>query len=197
MINDFIKSELERYEEPERRGVPKGDPIGFGKKKIHAAILTGITNRDLKSDAEEVGISYTQIRVWRSQSDYKMKEREFQEKFINTFVQSFNYCMEKSSTRLVGILVDTIGSLNSKVIDGIFEKISKEQRSNFLWLINIAISKINISKITLKLEVAKLEQEIAARQKSAKKVAELLENPKANPAERQFVIDIFKYTAGE
>jgi hypothetical protein len=69
----WAKKRLKEYKEPERRGTAKGDPIGFSKKKYHAALLMTLYPQifGLKDIAREVKASYGMLRLWRTEDQFK------------------------------------------------------------------------------------------------------------------------------
>jgi hypothetical protein len=73
-------------QEPERVGVPRGEPIGLSKKKFYAAqaqvlhFKSGLfTLADL---AELSGVSPVQMRVWRTEKEFKKAAEEATRNFI-------------------------------------------------------------------------------------------------------------------
>jgi hypothetical protein len=78
LVKLWVEAALRRYEEPSRVGVPKGDPIGFPKKKRKAAFFLALypTALRLKDIAKLAGVSEGVLRVWRSQDEFKRAERE-------------------------------------------------------------------------------------------------------------------------
>lgn len=65
----FIKNRRQGYIEPQRKGTPKGDPIGFSRKKYYAALLC-ITDMSLSDIAALSNVSYNLLRKWRTESDF-------------------------------------------------------------------------------------------------------------------------------
>lgn len=70
LLNSFIREKLASYVEPQRKGTPKGEPIGFTKKKYHAGLqmLTSCLQKDI---AKYVGVSHSLLRTWNTESNFK------------------------------------------------------------------------------------------------------------------------------
>ena len=67
----YIQDQLDRYDEPERKGTPRGSAVGVSKNKFHAALLLSLTNRTPKDIAQEVGVSYGLLRKWSTEPEFK------------------------------------------------------------------------------------------------------------------------------
>lgn len=78
---DMIELDLSKYEEPQRSGTAKGEPIGFSKKKLRTAywMILFPDCLSLKEIAEKCGISEGVLRVWRTQEDFKEKSQKYAE----------------------------------------------------------------------------------------------------------------------
>ncbi len=70
LLQRFIQGRIEGYEEPQRRGTPKGDKIGFPLPKYAAAVLS-LTNFGQKEIAARVGVSYGVLLKWRTEEAFK------------------------------------------------------------------------------------------------------------------------------
>lgn len=70
IIKEFISEKLSSYTEPQRKGTPKGDPIGFSKVKYHTLLLCldGIKVKDI---AAKLHISPNVVSVWRTEDNFK------------------------------------------------------------------------------------------------------------------------------
>jgi hypothetical protein len=69
-LGEYVHYNAYNYEEPTRRGIPKGKRIGFSREKYLAAMLVGITNWKLKKIAKECEVSYGLLRKWRTESKF-------------------------------------------------------------------------------------------------------------------------------
>jgi hypothetical protein len=69
-LDAFLMKKVERHIEPERKGTPKGKPIGFSRKK-HAAALMCLKKNPLKFIAETVKVSHGLLRKWRTEDSFK------------------------------------------------------------------------------------------------------------------------------
>jgi hypothetical protein len=85
---------LKNYVEPSRKGTAKGDPIGLSRQKLETAILAAILYPllPLKEIGKIVGVSETQLRVWRVQPAFQDAEKwageEIGVRFRNTIQRS-------------------------------------------------------------------------------------------------------------
>ncbi len=70
ILERFIKEKYLSYIEPQRKGTPKGDPIGLSKQKYHAALLM-MTRKKSKDTARIVGVSYQMLRKWKTEKIFK------------------------------------------------------------------------------------------------------------------------------
>jgi len=80
LLRAWVEIKLREYPEPQRKGTPKGDPIGIGAKK-YIAILFFLTNTKVKRVAELAGVSHGVLRNWRTEGEFK--------KQVNTHLDEF------------------------------------------------------------------------------------------------------------
>lgn len=69
LLKSFIKKRLAQYVEPERKGTPRGEPVGFSKQKYHASLMMLYSKR-IKALSGEMDISYGLLRKWRTEEDF-------------------------------------------------------------------------------------------------------------------------------
>src|SRR5271157_4868776 len=86
IFEDWKQPLMNSYQDPERYGIPKGEEIGFSKKKYEAALSHILFKRpyNVNELAAYLEISGNQLRVWRNQDKFKSAI----EKAINNFVAS-------------------------------------------------------------------------------------------------------------
>jgi hypothetical protein len=65
----YIVRKAQRYIEPQRRGTPRGDSIGFSSAKYRAALLT-MTRLSLRDAARAAGVSYGVLAKWKTEDDF-------------------------------------------------------------------------------------------------------------------------------
>lgn len=72
-LNKWIQQQLDTYKEKPRRGVPRGKPYAFPKRKYHAALLHLAHTKtfDLREIAKEAGVSYSLLLKWRTEKRFK------------------------------------------------------------------------------------------------------------------------------
>ena len=71
LLEGFINRRVQDYQEPERKGTPKGDPVGFSRAKFHGALLYRLTNRKQKDLASYLNVSYGLFRQWVLDEEFK------------------------------------------------------------------------------------------------------------------------------
>ena len=86
LLKEFIGSKLDEYDEPKREGTPKGDAIGFSRKK-YCASLTSLYNIGNKQIAGLCKSTDGTVRVWKTQDDFKEMVQKHQEEFAEIFVK--------------------------------------------------------------------------------------------------------------
>jgi len=82
----FIAEKSVVYEEPERKGTPRGEKIGFPKKKYLASLFVGITNfkpKDLAEGLQKQGLTHGLLRKWKTEDDFKDQAEEHAEEFTS------------------------------------------------------------------------------------------------------------------
>jgi len=90
-----------QFEEPIRKGTPKGDPIGPSRKKYHAALLMPLHPKclNLKAIADMVGTSENVIRVWRTQEGFKKMVSEAHRWIAEVIAETIDRLVDKSFIR--------------------------------------------------------------------------------------------------
>ena len=84
LLQDFIAKRLEEYGEQSRKGVPRGQKIGFSRKKFHACLLYGLTKRRHKAIIAEVGVTFGVFKRWTQELDFlHWAEKIYTPWFIN------------------------------------------------------------------------------------------------------------------
>lgn len=72
-LQKWANTRTQDYNEPERKGATKGDPIGFSKKKMYTAIIMALTPAFSLQDISEItDVPETTLKVWRSQNLFKL-----------------------------------------------------------------------------------------------------------------------------
>lgn len=68
-LDSFILEKLSEYQEPIRKGTPKGDPIGFSKKKYHTVLLT-VAGFKRKEISRFLNIKPGTLRSWMVEDNF-------------------------------------------------------------------------------------------------------------------------------
>jgi hypothetical protein len=84
LFHKWADPQLEKYDEPERVGVPRGEPVGFSAKKFHAALAQVLKPAFTVAEiADLVGVSAGQVRVWRTEEPFKKLADKLQAEFLS------------------------------------------------------------------------------------------------------------------
>jgi len=70
LLSEFINTKINAYQEPVREGTPKGEAIGFSRKK-YVANLFMMTNLTQKEIAKKSGVSFGSLRNCNMQEPFK------------------------------------------------------------------------------------------------------------------------------
>jgi hypothetical protein len=79
----------EEYEEPQRKGTARGEPIGFSLDKF-ASALYSLTNHKQKELAKSLGVSYGLLRKWHTEDAFIKIMMELHREFADIF---FDYIL--------------------------------------------------------------------------------------------------------
>ena len=72
LLVGFVNEKLDNYEEPQRKGTPSGQPIGFSRKKYTASLWL-LTSANTKDIARSVRVSEALLRKWKIENAFKEK----------------------------------------------------------------------------------------------------------------------------
>jgi hypothetical protein len=86
LLERFIDERKTLYAEPSRKGLPKGEPIGFSRKKYLASLYMLTADKQI-TVAMELGISYGLVRKWNTERAFTSLIRKHCREFANTFVR--------------------------------------------------------------------------------------------------------------
>jgi hypothetical protein len=127
-----------RYNEPVRKGTPKGDPIGFTSKKYQAALLMVLYPQCLQLNeiAKLAGVSEGVLRVWRTQNAFKRSVEDATKILGETLAEEMRTAIvEKSEEVLRNLEKSAVRSaklpwmlkLGPKQIEALNEDIGKQR----------------------------------------------------------------------
>jgi len=88
-LQKFINEKLNSYVEPQRKGTPRGEPIGFSKQKYKATLLL-MTNMKQKEIAELIGVSYGFLRRWRTEKKFLEMTKKHCNEYLEMAMAYFN-----------------------------------------------------------------------------------------------------------
>lgn len=81
----YISEQLKGYIEPQRKGIPRGQPIGMHKNKFTAALLISLTNVKQRQIARDMDINYGLLRKWNSEKEFQKAKSRHRRRFIELF----------------------------------------------------------------------------------------------------------------
>lgn len=116
----FIDRTLAAHVEPERRGTPKGAPIGFSRKKLHAALLYLTTLRP-EEIARIVGTSLGLVRKWRTELAFLARITQAAEDFLAGLYGTALMDTAAALAKATHIAEDAGASADARRAAGIFE----------------------------------------------------------------------------
>jgi len=94
-LKNFINDKILKYVEPQRRGTPKGNPIGLSKVKYNAAALCSLTKTSVKEIANQLDVSYGLLRKWRTEDKFYEVVDELEREFCQLLVEHLKKRGEK------------------------------------------------------------------------------------------------------
>lgn len=94
LLQKFINEKIDNYVEPERKGTPKGDPIGFSKVKYEAS-LAMLYNYSQKWIAENLGVSYGLLRKWNTEENFKKLIENHMAEFARLYHNRFSSVLKE------------------------------------------------------------------------------------------------------
>jgi hypothetical protein len=84
-LEEFVRRKHQEYQEPQREGTPRGEPVGLSKNK-HLAALWCLSGLELKEIARNVGVSYGLLRKWRTEGPFKETIKKLVDEFVQTVI---------------------------------------------------------------------------------------------------------------
>jgi hypothetical protein len=151
----FIKSWAEKkaveYNEPSRAGTPKGERIGFSRKKYKAGLLMALYPDclRLRGIAKISGVSEGVLRVWRTEREFEeIMHREYQ-RLGESIVETIKSTIEKNEYSMENLanLCFTLPYLNSIVTKPVIQLILKGARSEYFPYAVIGLSLFQFANV--------------------------------------------------
>jgi len=97
LLWQFIAEKLGGYTAPSRKGIPRGEQVGYQYDKYQAALVNALMGASLKEIAERFDISYALLRRWATESEFKELGLKFREEFTERFIRHFRSRYEDNS----------------------------------------------------------------------------------------------------
>jgi transcriptional regulator with XRE-family HTH domain len=111
ILTSFIQEKLRKYDEPQREGSRRGEPIGASIKKYHAAMLV-LTDKTLEEIADEVGVSHGTVRNWNSDEEFKNLTSELANSFIAYYMSQISWiCFNQYAKGRQPVTFETLKNL--------------------------------------------------------------------------------------
>ncbi len=86
LLKSFVHQKKKNYVTPEKKGVPRGQSIGFPYKKYYASLLL-LTTRPLKDIANAVKAPYGSLRNWCTEEGFIKLVNEHSKEFTELLLQ--------------------------------------------------------------------------------------------------------------
>jgi hypothetical protein len=87
IIDDFIREKVEGHKEPQRKGTPKGDPIGFSLQKYTAALMS-LTYLPQATITTILGIkSHGLLRKWHTEKEFEKAIEKYGNEFADRYLE--------------------------------------------------------------------------------------------------------------
>ena len=117
LLPGFIAHKLERYVPPTKKGLPKGERVGFPPEKYRAMLyafrekfVSGYD--DVQAQAKELKVAYGVLRTWRSERAFKDLVSQHEREFIVHVIQAMRQGVTGTSFQLTrSALFETARSL--------------------------------------------------------------------------------------
>lgn len=84
-LDSFFMEKIKNYQEPQRKGTPKGEPIGLSAQKYYAALLM-LKDVPIKELSKSVRASYGLLRKWRTEKPFKEQITQIESDFMNELI---------------------------------------------------------------------------------------------------------------
>jgi hypothetical protein len=94
LLQNFLIEKISKYQEPERKGTPKGDPIGLSVLKYQATLFL-LYDLTLKEIADELKMSYGLLRKWRTESSFNELVRKHMDEFSELFLDRLSIVIDE------------------------------------------------------------------------------------------------------
>jgi len=91
-----MKEKLNSYIEPQRKGTPKGEPIGISIKK-YLAMLYSISDLSQKEIADKLRINHSLMRNWSSEEEFRILLEKHLREFAVYFLKHLNIQINKQT----------------------------------------------------------------------------------------------------
>jgi hypothetical protein len=85
LLVTFVLTRIRNYTEPQRKGTPKGQKIGFSRKK-YAASLYELTSMKRKVTAQTLNVPYLVLLQWRADPEWLALIEQHRQAFVDQFI---------------------------------------------------------------------------------------------------------------
>ncbi len=146
----FFNEKIESHREPSRKGVKKGEKIGYPVAKLKSALLT-VFGKTQKEVSDTLKISFPLVRKWHSEKDFqnltKNLSNELEIRFLSKFEDLTRLFSEDlpfpSVFREFGHSDDYGPALTERIIKIILKRVEDDPSSISLLLIALSLLENN------------------------------------------------------
>jgi hypothetical protein len=96
---DFISNLISLYEDPVRKGVKRGNPVGMHRSKYVSALLDGVYDLTTVEIESIVGVPRGLVSKWRNEVAYARKVDEVRQAFVERLCGSLAKGIVSSEVR--------------------------------------------------------------------------------------------------
>jgi len=86
-LSSFIEEKIAGYQEPFRRGTPKGEPIGLSRKKYRASLLL-MKSGSREEIVAQARVSYSLLGKWLTEEPFRSALQQASREFGEIFIQN-------------------------------------------------------------------------------------------------------------
>jgi transcriptional regulator with XRE-family HTH domain len=116
LLSRFIMEKIDKYIEPQRRGIARGEKVGLSLDKYIASLFM-LYNMKQKEMAEKIGISHGLLRKWNTEEDFQTMVLKHCEEFAEIVCKYLKEKVKKCGYQYAAILKKPMSEIpHSKII---------------------------------------------------------------------------------
>lgn len=204
LLQQFIKERMATYTPAERKGTPKGDPIGFSTEKYESALLmlTGMKQREI---AAKMGISHGLLRKWNTEEPFKEEVQRHHLEFSAYYIKHLSDKTRRGDDRASKAVArwDELkdsphysSALKEMLAQAITDAVGQAPQKDFLAFLGAALDALRLlggkedDKDIREYRVSLMQQ---SQRQILSEVRKTLEKPSLSAAERQHSIYLLSF----